>query len=295
MSRLSLFGWIALLSLSCSAPAGMSSAAGTPATGEANDEVAAMTARERAEWQDLVGTILAPCPTVAMSVRECVQRAAPCASCGPASQFLAQHVRRGQSRAQIEAAFRARFDQALVHAIELGNSPSRGAATAPVTIVEWADFQCPFCAQAAKQLEALVAARGTEVRLVFKQYPLPAHPHAEQAARASIAAGQQGKFWEMHAALFAHQSEGLDDAAIAALATELGLDMQRFAGALASEATTQQLAADRAQAEALDLQGTPFIWINGRRFDLKLFDFPDDLTTWLDGELAAARSGGAAK
>src|SRR5262249_38122712 len=150
--------------------------------------------------------------------------------------------------------------------IDLRDSPSRGPADAPVTIVEWFDFQCPACRFAGPLIEEAVAKNEGKVRLVHKFYPLKSHNHSDDAARAAFAAMRQGKYWEMGKMLFEHQKD-LEPRAIEGYAKELRLDMARFRADVASDAAAQWIARDRADAEALGLDGTPYLWINGRLFD----------------------------
>jgi len=248
-----------------------------------------MTGSELAVWSELVTTELAPCKGVALSLADCAAQSASCAACLPAARFLATEIERGRSERQIEACYLARFGPDGVRTIDIGGSPIRGPKDAPVTIVDWSDFQCPFCGHAAQVLESLSTADARAVRVVFKQYPLAGHAHSLFAARAAIAAADQGKFWQMHDALFADQRSGLGADRVRELAKGLGLEMHRFETDLVSQATTDRLARDRAQAEQLGIDGTPFIFVNGRRFDLKLFDLTEDLPTWIETEVKLMR------
>jgi protein-disulfide isomerase len=160
-----------------------------------------------------------------------------------------------------------------------------------VTVVEWADFECPFCGVAAPLLKDLVGRYPNEVQLVFKNYPLSVHEHSEQAARAAVAAFHQGKFWQLNQAMFESQKSGLDDTTLVKLAREQGLDMKLFETDRASEATADAVARDRKQADELGLEGTPMIYINGRRFSDQ-FDLRQDLQPWIELEIALNSSGG---
>lgn len=248
-----------------------------------------LTPREREQWGTAVSELLAPCPDQPVNLAQCVREQRPCEACLPATRFLARQVTAGKSPAQLEAAYRLRFGAA--ETVEVGNSPIKGDVAAPVTIVEWADFQCPFCAMAAPVLHKVVEANPGRVRLVFKHFPLSGHEHAETAARAAVAAQKQGKFWEMHHALFSNQ-QNLDEKLIEKLAAEVGLDVKQFNADRRSEAVVDQVAADRKQAERLGLKGTPMIYVNGRRFDLEQFDLLEDLDEWiaLDAKLAAGKA-----
>ena len=284
-------GCLLLLTGGCRAPGNPSaSPSGSNRVVVAGVDTSSMTGSELAVWSELVSTELAPCKGVALSLAECVARSAPCSACLPAARFLATEIERGRSERQIEACYLARFGVDAVRTIDIGGSPIRGPKDAPVTIVEWADFQCPFCEHASEVLESLSKADARAVRVVFKQYPLAGHAHSQFAARAAIAAGDQGKFWEMHDALFADQQSGLGPDRVRELAKGLGLDMHRFETDLASQATASRLARDQAQAEQLGLDGTPFIFVNGRRFDLKLFDLAEDLPPWIETEVELTRS-----
>lgn len=251
-----------------------------------------LTPREKEEWSAYVSELLAPCSDQPVSLAQCVVEKRACESCVPAAQFLTQQVTKGKTRSQAEEAYRARFSPDTVKEIEIGDSPTKGASDAKVTIVEWADFECPFCGRASPLLGALVKQRGDDVRLVFKHYPLSAHEHAEAAARAAVAAGMQGKFWEMHDAMFQNQSS-LDDAGLEKIAKEIGLDLAKFKTDQRSESVADAVAADRKQADKLGLTGTPMVFINGRYFDLEKFDLVEDLQAWLDLEIDL-RSGGRA-
>jgi protein-disulfide isomerase len=142
------------------------------------------------------------------------------------------------------------------------DDPARGGARAPVTIVEFSDFQCPFCARALPAIADAERAFGADVRLVFKHLPLPFHPNATPAAIAAEAAREQGKFWEMHDLLFSHQQE-LSEAAYDRFARELGLDVERFQAARRAPSTAERVRADVASATAAGVTGTPTFLVNG--------------------------------
>ncbi|MEJ0004914.1 MAG: thioredoxin domain-containing protein [Steroidobacteraceae bacterium] len=146
------------------------------------------------------------------------------------------------------------------------SGPQRGPATARVTIVEFSDFQCPFCGRLAPVLKQLQATYPADVRLVFRNFPLrPIHPNAAEAAAAGVCANAQGKFWEMHDAMYADQG-GLGRAALEEKAKRLGLDVPSFSACLQSTKTTDAIAADEEAARRLGLSGTPGSFVNGRFF-----------------------------
>jgi hypothetical protein len=256
-------------------------------------DTSGLTQRELSKWHEYVSELLAPCPDQPVSIAQCVTESRACGACLPAAKFLLERVRRGDARSQAEAAFRARFSPEAVKSIDLSGSPSKGATSPVVTLVEWADFECPYCGIAAPLLKATVERYPNEVQLVFKNYPLSAHEHSEGAARAAVAAFHQGKFWQLNQAMFESQKAGLDDATLVKLAREQGLDMKAFETDRASEATADAVARDRKQADELGLEGTPMIYINGRRFSLDHFDLRQDLQPWIELEIAMNSSGAA--
>lgn len=140
--------------------------------------------------------------------------------------------------------------------------PSLGAENAPITIVEFSDFECPFCSRAKDTAEQVVKKYDGKVRLVFRQFPLGIHANARKAAEAALCANEQGKFWPMHDALFANQQKlGVEQ--LKATAKELGLDATKFDKCLDSEEQGKVIDADMAAAEQVGVAGTPAFFING--------------------------------
>lgn len=141
----------------------------------------------------------------------------------------------------------------------------RGPAEAKVTLVEYGDFQCPYCGRAESTTRELVRTFGDDLAFVFRHLPLvDVHEHAEQAAEAAEAAGAQGRFWEMHDLLFANQGAlEIDD--LIGYAEELGLDVDRFAEDLLSRRHAIRVARDIESADGSGVAGTPTFFINGRR------------------------------
>jgi protein-disulfide isomerase len=140
-----------------------------------------------------------------------------------------------------------------------------GNPDAPVTVIEYGDFECPYCAAAAPVLRQLVEESDGQVRLVFRHFPLAGtHPHALTAALAAEAAGAQGAFWQMHDLLFARQDR-LSDVALQAYAQELGLDADRVVGEAAQE-FAGKVAADFEQGLEDEVAGTPTVIVDGELF-----------------------------
>ncbi len=275
---------ISMLALSCGASSANNSAQSGSSSLATDVDVSGLTAHERATYSELVHTLLAPCPELPQSVGECVEKKSACKACLPAALFLRDAISRGRTTPQVEAAFRTRFDPKAVSEIDIAGSPQKGDPKAPVVIVEWADFECPYCARAAKIFDEVVKNRPGHVRAVFKYFPLSSHPHGELTACAAAAADLQGKFWLMHDQLFEHQSSGLDGASIHEMAKKIGLDMAKFDSDLTSEEVKNKVDKDRAEADRLGLTGTPFVWVNGRNVDSRSFNLEDDLLPWVDLE-----------
>lgn len=150
-----------------------------------------------------------------------------------------------------------------LYKVPLGDSPARGGVEAKVTLVEFCDFQCPFCQRVNSTVEQLQRSYGNELKVVFKHRPLPFHNRARAAALAAEAAAEQGKFWAMHDAVFANQSQ-LSDEDLARHAQALGLDVERWRRELLSERAQARVDADIRLAEQLGIRGTPSFLINGR-------------------------------
>jgi protein-disulfide isomerase len=151
-----------------------------------------------------------------------------------------------------------------VEDVRAGASPSRGPNDAPVTVIVFADFQCPFCTKAQQTMEELEASYPGKVRIVYKNNPLPIHKSAKLAAKAALAANEQGRFWDYHDTLLEHQ-DALDPASLERYATDLGLDLARFRASMSSEALDAAVSADIAEAQRLSVRGTPTFFVNGRR------------------------------
>jgi protein-disulfide isomerase len=150
------------------------------------------------------------------------------------------------------------------HALLGGAPPAFGPDTAPVTIVEFSDFQCPYCEQASKTVQRIRETYGEKVRFVFRQFPLSFHPNAHVAAEAALAAHAQGKFWPYHDRLFKHQG-ALDRKSLESYAQELGLDLPSFKKGLDDRAFDTQIDADIALGRTAKVDGTPTMFINQRR------------------------------
>ena len=149
--------------------------------------------------------------------------------------------------------------------LDLSRAPVRGQPQAPITIIEFSDLQCPFCARVTPTLRELMKQYPDQVRWVFKNFPLDFHADSPLAHSAVLAAGRQGKFWEMHDLIFANQHNLKRDNLLAE-ARSLNLDLVRFTADLDSADIKKQLEADKKEGEGLGINGTPSFLINGKPF-----------------------------
>ncbi len=156
-----------------------------------------------------------------------------------------------------------RPDPAKQYSIDVKDSPVLGSEDAKVQIVEFSDFQCPFCNRVLPALQQVRKEYGDQVQLVFKHLPLRIHAKAPAAHAAAEAAHRQGKFWEMHDAIFANPRE-MSPERYEQYAQELGLDLERFKADVASESVKKRVEADSSEAASLGVSGTPGFFINGR-------------------------------
>jgi protein-disulfide isomerase len=169
---------------------------------------------------------------------------------------------------------------------------SIGPATAPVTLEEFGDFQCPPCSLFHPILKTMEKEFGPRLRVIFREYPLvPSHAHALSAARAAEAAGLQDKFWEMHDMLFETQKAWEDAENVQPIfegyATKIGLDLTKFRQELKSQVVEQRIFLDGKRARDLGVQGTPTVFLNGRELPFESLA-PERLRVLINNEIAAA-------
>ncbi|KFI05567.1 thioredoxin domain-containing protein [Massilia sp. BSC265] len=141
----------------------------------------------------------------------------------------------------------------------------RGSPDAGIVIVEYGDFQCPYCARAHPTLAGLQKQYDQRIALVWRHLPLGMHPYAEAMAEAAEAAGAQGKFWEMHDSLFEHQAQ-MAPAQLPLLAQGMGLDAARFDEDMATRKYRERIGAQAEEGKTLGASGTPSFFINGERY-----------------------------
>ena len=209
-----------------------------------------------------------------MKVAECRVKDPSCSYSKGLSSTIVGAVREGKSEAAaIELAKASKLGhrpepKLLDDPVQIATqgAPVTGPANARITLVEFSDFQCPYCSKASTQIAAILKAYPKDVKLIFKQFPLDNHPQAQISAQASLAAHQQGKFWQLHDLMFANRTK-LSRGAITFWAQSLGLDMKRFNADLDSPAIKKTVARDQEDGEKAGVEGTPTLYINGQRYN----------------------------
>jgi protein-disulfide isomerase len=206
-----------------------------------------------------------------MKIAECRVKDHSCAI----SRKLGNAVVKDVSAGKTEAAIRAHLKKIAnepppqlddpVKILTTGD-PVRGPANARVTIVEFSDFQCPFCSKAVSETKAIMRQFPKDVKFVFKQFPLDDHAQAEFGAEAALAAQAQGKFWEMHDLMYAGYPN-LSRTRVLGYARKLGLDMKRFTAEVDSHKYKARVHAEEQQGEAAGVGGTPTFFINGKKLN----------------------------
>jgi protein-disulfide isomerase len=225
-----------------------------------------------------------------MKLAECRVVDPSCSYSKGLAQAVVDAVKQGKNEADAVAALNASH---WAHAqepkilddpvsIPIAGAPFTGARDAPITLVEFSDFQCPYCAAAVPEIRAILKAYPTQVKLVFKEFPLEMHSQANLAAAAAVSAHKQGKFWAMHDAMYAERGN-LSRDNILALARKSGLDMNRFQADLVSSEVRETIIRDLEDGDRAGVEGTPTIFINGQRYNGPIL--LDSLKPILDAEL----------
>jgi protein-disulfide isomerase len=204
----------------------------------------------------------------------------------------------GQQRQSLRSAFVANLKRTADYRVVLDaprteieladNVPSRGPADAPITMVEFGDFECPFCRRAHPAVEQLLLKYGDEIRYVFRDYPLPNHSRATPASVAAYCAGDQGQFWSFYENLMVIEGD-LSDGDLVQRAANLGLDAEQFNACYTSRRYENDVLEAMKQGRALGVTGTPTFFINGRKL-VGAVSY-DQLRTVVEEELNRADSG----
>jgi protein-disulfide isomerase len=199
------------------------------------------------------------------------------------AQFIADRLAAGATPGDIKQALDELTDSLKPREVDVEGRPMLGNPRAPVTVVVFADFQCPHCKAEVPVLREEVDKRRGQVNLVFKHFPLRGQSRSEVAAIATEAAHQQGKFWEMHDLVFANHTT-LEDEDLERLAKQIeGLDFDKWKADFATEASKSAVHRDRADGKTLELTGTPTVFVNGRRVTALLWS--GEISAWIDDAL----------
>jgi len=173
-------------------------------------------------------------------------------------------------------------------AISIKGAPIHGDRNAPVTIVIFDDFECPYCSRTVALLDTLLHDYQGEVRVVFKNFPLKMHEFSRQAAIAGLAAQRQGKFWKLHDLLFANYND-LNQKKIETLAQQVGLDMEQFKQDLLDPVLEKQIQDEITEGKTVGVKGTPTLFVNGRKVHKRTYAA---ISQMIDDELARLASRG---
>ena len=206
-----------------------------------------------------------------MKIAECRMSDPSCVSSRRLAHFVVTMASAGKSKEIVRTEllkFAAAPENLLDDPVKISTDgdPVRGPATAKVTIVEFSDFQCPYCAKATSEVKQILNKYPKDVRFIYKQFPLDIHSQAEVAAEASLAAQAQGKFWEMHDELYAN-FRSISRTRILAWAQEIGLDAPRFNKDLDSHKFRARVTAEEKQGEDAGVAGTPTFYIDGKKLN----------------------------
>lgn len=234
-------------------------------------DLSALTPNQRKVFNEVAAEEFCSCSS-ALTLAGCFEMRPSCTL----AQDLGRVIMRGVQGTNVSASDLLGFLSQRVmgpfcsdpHTFNTAGAPSLGNENAPITVVEFADFRCGHCRTAAPVVKEAFKRNQKDVRVVFMPFPLSNHPQSVAAAEAALAAQAQGKFWEMHDALFNNQERGFEQSELLRLARRVGLDVKRFEADLASQKHRAQVMKLKQQGLDAGIEGTPSIFINGRRYEL---------------------------
>lgn len=236
---------------------------------------------QKTKFFQIINTESSPCKA-GQSLAKSVRDDEKCRDSLIVAQFIADSLASGATPTQIKGAIDKLVDALTPKEIDITGRPVYGSETAPVTVVVFADFECPHCRAEAPKLRQTIDQFRGRAKLVYKHFPLEFHERAKQAAIATEAAHDQGKFWEMHDIVFANQG-ALTDADLLRYAQQIGLDMAKFKASMATPEPKKRVESDHAHGDKLGLGGTPTVYVNGRLMIEALFG--GSLAGWIDDAL----------
>lgn len=232
-----------------------------------NLDMGALSEAEKRTFFEIVDAVNSPCGQP-VSIARCVREGTDCRDCRHAAAYTVRLLSEGYPAERVRDLLRFRYTPDTAVTLSTESCAWKGAAMARVTIVEFADFECPHCREAHEMFDSVFedAAISSVARLCYRFFPLTGHENARPAAQAAVAAANQGKFWQMHDLLYANQTR-LSSAAYLDFANRIGLDRGRFLLDQDAEGTVARVDRDRAEGEAANIEGTPAIFVNGRRYE----------------------------
>lgn len=216
------------------------------------------------------------------SIAKSLQDDADCRDSLIVAQFVADALAAGLTTSVVKTEIEGVVDSLQPRELSIEGRPLYGSERAPVTVVMFADFECPHCRAESPVMRQTIDQFRGRAKLVFKHFPLSGHERAKPAAVATEAAHAQGKFWPMADVVFANQTE-LSDAEILAYAEQVGLDMGRFKADLKKAETIAMVDKDRAEGVEAGVEGTPAVFVNGRLVTDRLFG--GSVAGWIDDAL----------
>jgi protein-disulfide isomerase len=247
-------------------------------------DVGKLSSEKQKLFYKLVGSLSSPCGK-AHSLRTSYAQDTACKRAPFAVRYLLALVEDEGGEAVVREEYDRKYKgDAKQVKLDVSKAPRIGNDDAPVRLVEFFDYQCPACAQAAPMLEAVAHANQGKVVEYFLMFPLEKHQDSKSAAQAALAANRQGKFSEMHRMLFQRSPRHSKDA-VMGYAKELGLDMARFEADY--NAAAAQVAGDLGQGDAAGVQATPTLFFNDRKYEGPMH--PKYITMWIEEELAVNR------
>ena len=250
-------------------PAGGGGPSGPEITEAKGVDLSRLTEPQRTSFFQLLNSEPSACGkphSLAVSLRD----DASCRDSLSISQFIADALGSGASVSDIKDNLEPIVDSLRPREINIQGRPLYGNERAPVTVVVFADFECPHCRQEAPVLRQAIDQFRGKAKLVYKHFPLSGHVRAKAAAIATVAAMEQGKFWEMHDLVFENQTT-LEDPDLRRFAKQIGLDMAKFDAAYNAKKGQQLVEDDRIEGEKLEITGTPAVFVNGRYMNPYLF------------------------
>jgi protein-disulfide isomerase len=219
----------------------------------------------------------------AESLLSSAKKDASCRRSLNAVKYVARLADQGYTQTEITEALEKRYRSGQPKLIDTSEAPVEGSSGAKVTLVEFADYECPHCKRFQPVLRQILDEFKGDVKLYFKHYPLPQHTNARLAAEAAVSAQKQGKFWQYQDKLWENQ-DSLTPAELEKYAKEIGLDMTKFRAELDNPKVKARVQKDRVDGQTLGLASTPTLYINGREYtDAK---DTESLREWLKEELA---------